>query len=460
MALVSSQEKSETFCGMDYFFPNLKNVVVLSLCASVLLVTYLAFVPPPSRPEITSLPELPNTVVIYRMVVDPWSHANALPPAYKKPGFHIPPSGEHTDESHITTGPPSEKSKSPATAALLHGPNSQSGSSPEMVPATPESRSKVILIWTKWFSKRIWNGLPEGTLSCAQYNINVSCRITYDKKEYEHSDLVAFHGRGTDFAVSNLPDLSKRLPHQRWVYYNRESPINSGLLNNAPQAKGFNGLFNWTMSYRLDSDIDYRYGRVVPGESPDEYNTEHGEKAVAVIGHCMQQRMKYITELQKHMQVHVYGHCGTYKCASGEACFDMLKGKYKFYLSFENSVCKDYVTEKFYLNALQHNMLPIVINGGNFSDPSVAPPGCCIKASDFKGARELAEYIRMVDRNSTLYNNYFKWHSRYTVQEVEPRTKVFCRACHKLYTDFEAKVYHNLHSWYGIEENCVPYPTP
>ena len=110
----------------------------------------------------------------------------------------------------------------------------------------------------------------------------------------------------------------------------------------------------------------------------------------------------------------------------------MLKGKYKFYLAFENSICKDYVTEKFYVNALQHNMLPVVINAGNFSDSTVAPSGCCIKALDFKSAKELAGYIRMVASNSTLYSNYFKWHSRYTIQE-EARSNAFCRACHRLY---------------------------
>ena len=443
---------------MGTFFPKLKSIVVLlALCVCVFVIAYLALVLPskssistrPGKIAQNSLPELPDT----ERSVDPWSHTSVPPPA-KKPGVHIPPSGE--PESHITTDPPSEK-----PAARLPGPSFQ----PRYQMAITKSRSKVILIWTKYFSKRIWgsNGdvVPEGMLSCAQYNINVSCRITYDKKEYEHSDLVAFHGRGTDFAVSNLPDLTKRLPHQRWVYYNRESPVNPGLLNNPSQGKHLNGLFNWTITYKSDSDIDSLHAHIVPGEFPDEYNTgtRTGGIAVAVISHCLKQRMNYITELQKYMQVHVYGHCGTYKCPSGEACFDMLKGKYKFYLSFENCVCKDYVTEKFYLNALQHNMLPIVINGVNFSDPTVAPPGCCIKASDFKGARELAEYIRMIARNSTLYSNYFKWHSRYTVQR-QSRTKIFCRACHKLYTDSETKVYHNLHSWFGTEKNCVPYPTP
>jgi len=90
--------------------------------------------------------------------------------------------------------------------------------------------------------------------------------------------------------VSNLPNLSKCLPHQRWLYYNHESPTNSGLLN-----KHFNSLFNWTMTYMIDSDIDYRYGRIVPGETADEYITQTGEIAVAVISNCQRQRLNYLT---------------------------------------------------------------------------------------------------------------------------------------------------------------------
>ena len=175
--------------------------------------------------------------------------------------------------------------------------------------------------------------------------------------------------------------------------------------------------------------------------------------------HASMQRLNYINELKKHIQVHVYGSWGIYKCPSKGDCFDMLKWKYRFYLAFENSMCKDYVTEKFYFNALQHNMLPIVINKGNFSDPTVAPPGCCINASDFKAAKELADYIRIVDSNTTLYSSYFKWHSRYRVQQ-ESRAMAFCRTCQKLYTDSETKVYYNLYRWYGSKQNCVPYPTP
>ena len=40
-----------------------------------------------------------------------------------------------------------------------------------------------------------------------------------------------------------------------------------------------------------------------------------------------------------------------------DACYQMLNNTYKFYLALENSVCQDYVTEKFF-NILKYNVIP------------------------------------------------------------------------------------------------------
>lgn len=62
-------------------------------------------------------------------------------------------------------------------------------------------------------------------------------------------------------------------------------------------------------------------------------------------------------------QVDIYGSCGSFKCSRNipNKCFEILNRDYKFYLAFENSNCKDYITEKFFVNALNRNILPIVM---------------------------------------------------------------------------------------------------
>ena len=61
-------------------------------------------------------------------------------------------------------------------------------------------------------------------------------------------------------------------------------------------------------------------------------------------------RELYVKELQKYVPVDVFGKCGEpLKCTKGrDECFVEIAESYKFYLSFENSICEDYVTEKFF----------------------------------------------------------------------------------------------------------------
>ena len=65
-------------------------------------------------------------------------------------------------------------------------------------------------------------------------------------------------------------------------------------------------------------------------------------------------RLKYAKELGKYIEVDIYGSCGTKQCPRSKAndCFKMLEKDYRFYLAFENSNCKDYITEKFFVNGL------------------------------------------------------------------------------------------------------------
>ena len=51
---------------------------------------------------------------------------------------------------------------------------------------------------------------------------------------------------------------------QIYIYFNLESPVNSA---HTHQEK-YNNFFNWTMTYRKDSDIAKPYGWIVPIDQP------------------------------------------------------------------------------------------------------------------------------------------------------------------------------------------------
>ena len=48
-------------------------------------------------------------------------------------------------------------------------------------------------------------------------------------------------------------------------------------------------------------------------------------------------------------------------------CYRMAERKYKFYLSFEDAICKDYATEKFFALYGGLNLIPVVLGGANYS---------------------------------------------------------------------------------------------
>ena len=91
--------------------------------------------------------------------------------------------------------------------------------------------------------------------------------------------------------------------------------------------------------------------------------------------------------LSRHLGVDVYGKgsCSDPGMAcersKDDKCLRMLSTSYKFYLSFENSLCADYITEKFF-KVLEYNVIPVVINGVNMT--KFAPPNSYIDLKDFK----------------------------------------------------------------------------
>jgi alpha-1,3-fucosyltransferase len=228
----------------------------------------------------------------------------------------------------------------------------------------------------------------------AFYNANCSftnCYVTDDRKyfgsDFGRFDAVVFNGRHLDnFDFSHLENRAKR---QKFIFVVSESSSNYPITD-----KRFNGFFNWTMSYKLNSHIPCPYvmvknkkGEVVGPkidmhwESLDTVDETLGSifrnksrAATWFVSNCRAKsdRKNYVRKLNKALalyghRVDIYGRCGPARQSENHTdLLKLLERYYYFYLSFENSFSEDYVTEKV-LTALQHNAVPIVYGGANYA---------------------------------------------------------------------------------------------
>ena len=160
--------------------------------------------------------------------------------------------------------------------------------------------------------------------------------------------------------VFSLPFLHgiDKAAGQVWIYHQLESPWNS---INFPDS--LKDQVNWTATYRTDSTIVTPYEKFVPFNpsvrglhQARDYAANKTKMVAWFVSNCVTKngRTAYAQELGKYVPVDVYGRCGPLKCSrKSKECFEKLNEEYRFYLAFENSNCKSYITEKFYWNGLK-----------------------------------------------------------------------------------------------------------
>ncbi len=132
----------------------------------------------------------------------------------------------------------------------------------------------------------------------------------------------------------------------------------------------------------------------------------------------------------------------------------MIEKNYKFYISFENSICNEYVTEKFF-SILQFNVVPVVFGGADYQ--SIAPNHSYIDAMAYSSPAKLAEYLHLLDKNDELYLDYLDWKQDYTVEAgVEQMARhAFCDLCAKLnQKDAPEKVYDSMVPMSSASTQC------
>lgn len=316
-----------------------------------------------------------------------------------------------------------------------------------------------ILFWTtifgEWFSGLSKGGTAELRYWAPFWGCADRCYIANDRRTLAISDAVVFYA--CDLNASDLP--ARRAPGQKWVLWSLEPPTSCDMSPLVPMKTAI----NWTMTYRRDSDVLDAYAAVTARKRPASYSFDRlkerwmHKKTMAVwpVSHCdtFGKREDFVEELQRHIHVDVYGKCGNYSCSRSvrNSCHRQFASEYFFLLSFENTVCKDYVTEKLYFTLL-FDIIPVTFGGADYQ--ALAPPGSYIDALKFKTPKDLADYLKVVSEDFELYKSYFQWKGKYDVKPWEYYT--FCKLCAKLHsTSFrETSVYPDILQWWNDTSHC------
>lgn len=274
---------------------------------------------------------------------------------------------------------------------------------------------------------------------CSDYGIE-GCFITADRNYFNEADGVVFHHRDISPDLSNLPQQERPL-YQMWVWFNMENPSYSD------RFPGMDDLFNLTLNYRLDADIPLPHLYLVPAKSEEDFVPPNKDKLVCWIVSNWKEhyiRVKYFTELSKHIKVTTYGRgFGDYHY--GNALSTMASCK--FYLSFENSIFNDYITEKLY-NPLSVGTVPVVFGTSRENYEKLVLGDSFIHVDDFASAKELADYLLYLDKNDDMYRKYFQWRKHYQVRQVGLWSEPSCQACDYLRRRRQFRVANDLNKWY------------
>ena len=299
-----------------------------------------------------------------------------------------------------------------------------------------QSNKILILIYTVKFNWKIWHAAPFLNISSSCGCNFHGCQLTYDKKLFNQSKAVLFNAKDLP-SHSELEKLDKkRTKDQLFIYYTKENPVN---VQNFEAMKQFFNLFS---TYRLDSDIriPYRYHFARQNfELKINRATNKSKQVGWVVSNCGQLRDKLARKLEEYgVEIQVAGACSQlykhrFHC-SERNCNRELKN-FKFYFAAENNLCKDYVTEKYWYNALNAESIPIVLGGANYYDSRLAIPNSFIDATKFKTVKELANFIKEIDNDDEKFNAFFKWKINWELSSEKKGCNYYmCNLCQQLHS--------------------------
>ena len=286
------------------------------------------------------------------------------------------------------------------------------------------------------------------------------CTLEFSKSYASISDAVIIDMR----RLKNAPKFY-RPKHQVWIFMQHEASWRYKF-----ERQNMMQNFNWTMTYSKDSDIPLPYGKLVPAFDKNvekrDYSTISERKSknaiwIASNCHTNSRREDFVDILKKYIDVDVLGRCGReWECGERFVhdegnCFSILNSTYRYNIAFENSLCEDYISEKFYEN-YKYDIIQIVRGGNLKSWPIIAAKNAYISTTDFTNAHQLGEYLQQLSERPSQYAKMLKEKDKYVAVEYNELMKeALCEICYRLHNlDVYYKVYNNVRRWMTETEPC------
>ena len=222
---------------------------------------------------------------------------------------------------------------------------------------TRTPRKTLLLVYNGFFGNKEW---ITGNEDCAIPRtrampcVKDKFEVTHDKQRFYESDFVLVHTASDLPSLRHLKAMRRQKPSsQLWIYCTMESPVSKS----NELTRYLNELFDLSFTYRTDSSFwkPYSSYEEIPfvNLSHQDFSAGKGKLVSWIVSNCKPQlRKSFVRELQKHITVDVFGRCSVQfgksrPCSQGKDCTAVIK-QYKFYLAFENALCEDYITEKYW----------------------------------------------------------------------------------------------------------------
>ena len=196
--------------------------------------------------------------------------------------------------------------------------------------------------------------------------------------------------------------------------------------------------FDGAVSYGRKSLVYRPYGqatkRAVDSKQDINFAANKTRGAFAYVSNCDSsgyKRLETMQKLGKYIDVDIFGGCTkNVPCPHGDYldCVQKLHSQYHFYLAWENSLCHDYITEKFW-KVLKGDgyYIPVALGGLTVEDyTSVAPKDSFLHAYNFSSLEQLGGYMKTLMEDHAAFNKYHEWRRSYDIELGPNRNCQYC----------------------------------